>query len=78
MKYRVVKKKSWWSSIFDTGTPQFLYYDFDLESFEVAGYKVAREYKWEFDEEEIASLRMNEGFDSEFFVENVRQKGDNI
>ena len=74
MKYRVVKKVCWWTSLFTTGQPQFLYYDFDLERFEVANYSVARRYKWEFNKEEIDLISKEPGFEQEFFIENVRER----
>lgn len=73
MKYRIVKRATWWTNIFTTGVPQYLFYDFDLESFEVAGYQVARKYKWEFDKEEVDLISKEPGFEQEFFVENVRE-----
>lgn len=77
MKYRIIKRATWWTNIFTTGLPQYLYYDFDSESFEVANYQVARRYKWEFNEEEIDLISKEAGFDAEFFVESVRE-GENI
>ena len=73
MKYRIVKRSTWWTNIFTTGLPQYLYYDFDLESFEVANYQVARKNKWEYNEEEIDLISKEPGFDAEFFVESVRE-----
>jgi len=74
MIYRIVKKASWWTSIFDTERPQFLYYDFRLERFEVACYCVVREHKWEFTKEEVEALSKDYDLESEFFVETVRRK----
>ena len=73
MKYRIVKKATWWTSIFTTEAPQFLYYDFDLESFEVSSYQLARRHKWEYNKEEIDLISEEPGFDAEFFVESVRE-----
>lgn len=74
MKFRIVKKCCWWSSIFDTEQPQFLYYDYDTEHFEVAGYNVARRYKWEFTQEETEVLREDYNVKEEFIVESVKEK----
>lgn len=76
MKYRLVKTSSWWTNLYNTGRPQFLYYDFDLDHFEVAGYPVARNYKWEFNKEEI-DLMQKEFNLNEFLIEKVRE-GENI
>lgn len=78
MIYRIVKKTCWWTSIFDTGQPQFLYYDFDLERFEIAGYSAVRGYKWEFTKEEVEALSKDYDLESEFLIEAVREKGDKI
>ena len=72
--YRIVKKCSWWSSIFDTGQPQFLYYDYDTEHFEVAGYPVARRYKWIFNEGELELIQKEFNLREEFIIENVKEK----
>ncbi len=72
--YRIVKRSSWWTSIFDTSVPQYLYFDFDTEHFEVASYQTARKYKWEFNKEEIDLISKEPGFEQEFFVENVREE----
>lgn len=73
MKYRIVKKATWWTSIFTTGAPQYLYYNFDLESFEVSSYQVARRHKWEYNKGEIDLISKEDGFDAEFSVESVRE-----
>ena len=79
MLYRIIKRPSWWTSIFTTGTPQFLYYDFDLEHFEVGSYGVARRYKWKFEKGELLAIRKESpNFDEEFLVETVRGRGDEI
>ena len=74
MKYRIVKKNSWWTSIFATEAPQFLYFDFDTEHFEVASYQAARKHKWEFSKEEIDAISEELGFSEEFFVEEVKER----
>lgn len=78
MKYRIIKKECWWTSIFTTGTPQFLYYDFDLEHFEVGTYKLASRYKWEFSKEDLKVIGKDYSLEDEFFIERVREKGDEI
>ena len=79
MLYRIIKRPSWWTSIFTTGLPQFLYYDFDLEHFEVASYTVALRYKKKKKKEEILAIRKESpNFDEEFLVETVRGRGDGI
>lgn len=77
MRYRLVKMSSWWTSIFDTGRPQFLYYDFELEHFEVASYAVVRNQKWEFTKEELECMKKEYDL-SEFLIESVREDGDGI
>lgn len=72
--HRIVKKCSWWSSIFDTEQPQFLYYDYDTEHFEVAGYIVARRYKWIFNEDELKLIQKEFNLREEFIIENVKEK----
>lgn len=78
MKYRIVKKACWWTNIFTTGQPQFLYYDFDLEHFEVGAYKTASKGKWEFSKKEIDMISKEYNIDEEFFVDIVRERGDKI
>lgn len=78
MKYRIVKTSTWWTSMYDTGMPQFLYYDYDLEHFEVANYKVARSGKWEFTKEELRKLAEDYYINDEFMIESVRSKSDKI
>lgn len=78
MKYRIVKKDCWWTTIFTTGTPQFLYYDFGLEHFEIGSYKVASRYKWEFSKEDLNVIEKEYNLGEEFFIEKVRKKGDEI
>ena len=75
MKYRIVKKATWWTNLYTTGLPQFLYFDFESEHFEVAGYSVARKHKWEFTQEEILSIvKEYPGFHEEFLVEVTEGK----
>lgn len=78
MKYRIVKKECWWTNIFTTGTPKFLYYDFDLDHFEVGSYSTARKSKWEFSKKEVDMMSKEYNIDEEFLVEEVREKGDKI
>lgn len=78
MKYRIVKKECWWTSIFTTGQPKFLYYDFDLDHFEVGSYRTANKSKWEFSKKEVDMIRKEYNLDEEFFVDEVRGKGDKI
>ena len=61
-----------------TGVPQFLYYDFDLEHFEIGSYKMASRYKWEFSKEDLDIMKKDYDLDGEFFIERVRAKGDKI
>lgn len=77
MKYRIVKRATWWTSIFGTEAPQFLYFDFDTEHFEVASYNAVRKHKWEFSEEEIDLISKEPGFHNEFFVEEVKERKEN-
>lgn len=72
MRYRLVKLTSWWTSAYDTGRSQFLYYDFNLDRFEVANYNVVRRHKWEFSAEELAMMQKEFNL-SEFLVEKVRE-----
>ena len=74
MLYRIVKRATWWTTIFDNGLPQFLYYDYDLDHFEVAGYQVARRYKWLYTKEEIDQFLKDFNLDDEFLIEQVRDK----
>lgn len=78
MKYRIIKKDCWWTSVFTTGTPQFLYYDFDMEHFEVGTYRLASRYKWEFSKEDLDIMKRDYNLDDEFFIDRVREKGDNL
>jgi len=78
VKYRIIKRDCWWTSIFTTGVPQFLYYDFDLEHFEIGAYKVASRYKWEFSKEDLDIMKKDYDLDGEFLIERVREKGDKI
>ena len=64
--------------MYDTGLPQFLYYDYDLEHFEVANYQVARRGKWEFTKEELCKLAEDYYINDEFMIESVRGKSDEI
>ena len=75
MKYRIVKRCCWWTNIFTTGLPQFLYFDFDTEHFEVGSYGLARRHKWIFDKEELDEISKEPGFKDEFFVEEFGRKG---
>ena len=54
--YRIVKKPSWWTCLYDTSQPQFLYWWQDRERFEVGSYSSARKQKWEFTEEEVSQI----------------------
>lgn len=72
--YRIIKKCCWWSSIFNTEQPQFLYYDYDTEHFEVANYCVARRYKWIFNRNEIDMIQKDFNLNEEFIIENVKEK----
>ena len=74
MNYRIVKRCDWWTNIFTTGLPQYLYFDFDLEHFEVGGYTLARKHKWIFTKEEVKAMQKEPGFENEFFVEEVGHK----
>lgn len=56
MSFRLVKRKCWWTTVFDTNTPQYLYYDYDLDHFEVASYGTARKYKFTFSIAEIKQM----------------------
>lgn len=78
MKYRIVKTSTWWTNMYDTGMPQFLYYDYDLEHFEVANYQAARKGKWEFTEKELRKLAEDYYINDEFMIESVRSKSDEI
>lgn len=73
--YRIVKLKSWWTRIWDTAQPQFLYFDYDTEHFEVAGYQVAKRYKYYFTKSEIEQIQKDyPGLENEFFIEVVRAR----
>lgn len=78
MKYRIVKKSTWWTRLYDTGLPQYLYYDYDLEHFEIASYQTARNGKWTFTEGELFQLAKDYYIGDEFLIEHVRGKGDKI
>lgn len=57
MSFRLVKRECWWTTVFGTNTPQYLYYDYDLDHFEVASYGTAHKYKFTFSMAEITQMR---------------------
>lgn len=79
MLYRIIKKRCWWTGIFDTGTPQYLYWDERLERFEVGSVACClRCGRYKFTKEEIVQMRKDYNLDDEFLIEEVkRSKNDN-
>lgn len=75
MKYfRVIKQSSWWTSVYDTGSPQYLYYDYDLERFEVGSIGACyRNGKYIFSEEEIKQIKKDYNINEEFILEEVKR-----
>lgn len=73
MKYRIIKKSTWWTILFNTEQPQYLYYDYSLEHFEVGSYPTVRKHKWIFTKEEIEQLCKDYDLNNEFIVEMVRE-----
>ena len=73
-RYRIVKRNTWWTCIFDTGAPQFLYYDFELDRFEVGSIGACqRNGRWKFFEDEVKQMRKDYNLDDEFIVEEVKR-----
>lgn len=77
MRYRIVKRPSWWTRAYTTGLPQFLHYDYNTEHFELASYGSAKKHKYEFSPEEIKQIMKDyPHITDEFIIETVRDKGD--
>ena len=57
MKYRLVKKPCWWTSLYDD-REKFLYwcYDVDNQRFEIGCMATARQHKFNFTEEELEQM----------------------
>lgn len=72
-QYRIVKRRCWWTCLFDTSAPQFLYYDYKLERFEVGSIGTCcRNGKCVFDEEEIKQIKKDYNLDDEFIIEEIK------
>lgn len=56
--YRLIKQQCWWSELFDTTTPQYLFYDSLLNRYRTGCRNTARNYKWEFTADELDRLRL--------------------
>jgi hypothetical protein len=73
MKYRMFKLQCWWSELFDTDSPSYLFYDKTLKRYRVGSRNTANKHKWEFSGREINELRATHpGFDEEFCAESVK------
>lgn len=73
MNYRIVKEYTWWSTAFDMGTPQYLFWDEEEDHFEVGSYGTARNHLWVFTEEWVQKLRDEHScFDKEFMLEEAK------
>ena len=57
MSFRLVKRKCWWTTVFDANAPKYLYYDYDLDHFEVASYGTAYKHKIMFSMAEITQMK---------------------
>lgn len=76
-KYRLVKKYVWWTRVFDTTQPQFLYWDKDLETFEVGGYGTIHRWGhlYEFSKHELEMLKMDyPDLEEHFLIEETGRK----
>lgn len=62
--YRILLKPLWFTSAFSY-TPTYLYYDMDIDAFEVGSRSVARKHKFEFTKEEIEQMKKD--YDMSFF-----------
>lgn len=65
MKTRLYLKHKWWTSQYSN--PVFLYYDMELECFEVGSRATASKNKFEFTDEELEQLKKD--YDLSDFVE---------
>lgn len=54
--YRIVKKPVWWTIMFHTEQPQFLYWDERIDHFDVGCYSTVRTHKWTFSKEEVKQI----------------------
>lgn len=71
-EYRIIKEECWWSELFDTKSPHYLYYDDLLKRYRTGCHTTACKHKWEFTEAEVKKLRdLHPGFDEEFYPEYI-------
>ena len=63
---RLLLKPLWFSSIYDSGTPKYLYFDEETEHFEVGCMSEARQHTWEFIDEDVE--QMQKDYDLSLFM----------
>lgn len=71
--YRIIKRRCWWTSVFDTSSPQFLYWDEQLEKFEVGSIETCmRNGRYIFAADEVEQMALDYNLSDEFIIEEVK------